>query len=158
MGIEDLGKPAGKWCEQCAIGSGCRIYETRPEECRLFECGWKFDAALGPDWRPDRAKFLLQYELGGKRLAVRVDPQRPDAWKREPYYSRLKQMAREAAAAGRYVIAVVVGGRATVIFPDRDVDVGFVNGDERLVVTFFGRGEVVKVHQSDPRAAGIPYA
>lgn len=26
-------------CDECS-GSGCKIYDTRPTECRTFECAW----------------------------------------------------------------------------------------------------------------------
>jgi len=40
MEIRSLDKPAGKWCDHCAIGSGCKIYEERPQDCRDFHCGY----------------------------------------------------------------------------------------------------------------------
>jgi hypothetical protein len=43
LGITELQKPVGKWCKHCEIGYGCRIYETRPAECRTFHCAWLVD-------------------------------------------------------------------------------------------------------------------
>ena len=41
--IPILNKQEGKWCAHCAIGSGCRIHEDRPEQCRSFVCLWLQD-------------------------------------------------------------------------------------------------------------------
>ena len=38
--VDAMRKPMQQWCEQCEIGRGCRIYGTRPDECRTFFCGW----------------------------------------------------------------------------------------------------------------------
>ena len=36
LAVVDIGKPAGAPCAHCAEGKGCRIYDSRPQECRLF--------------------------------------------------------------------------------------------------------------------------
>ena len=51
--VPDLAKPAGKWCQHCQPGKGCRIHETRPEVCRKFFCGWMVSPGLGPEWKPE---------------------------------------------------------------------------------------------------------
>ena len=38
--IKDF-KDGYKWCENCNIGKGCNIYETRPKPCIDFDCMWK---------------------------------------------------------------------------------------------------------------------
>jgi hypothetical protein len=82
-----------------------------------------------------------------------VDPQRPDAWRREPYYSKFKEMARRSAAS-RLVVMVFIGVRAWAIYPDRDVDLGLAaKGDKataKLVMTRHGPQYEVMVE----RAAG----
>jgi len=50
-------KAQGEVCKHCT-GRGCGIYETRPPICRTFHCGWRYTAALGDDWRPDRSGVL----------------------------------------------------------------------------------------------------
>jgi hypothetical protein len=58
--IGPLKKPAGVWCKECAIGVGCRIYESRPEECRGFQCLWLVTDYPESD-RPDRLKVVLDF-------------------------------------------------------------------------------------------------
>jgi hypothetical protein len=55
---EGYKKAAGEMCRHCT-GSGCGIYETRYELCRIFHCGWRRQPLLGEEWRPDRSGVLL---------------------------------------------------------------------------------------------------
>jgi hypothetical protein len=46
----------------CPFSSGhhCTIYETRPDPCRTFVCGWLARGSPLPEWmRPDRAGVIL---------------------------------------------------------------------------------------------------
>ncbi|HEU0070067.1 MAG TPA: hypothetical protein VFS04_02115 [Alphaproteobacteria bacterium] len=133
MRIDALGKADGTWCDHCAVGSGCKIHTSKPDECTVFYCGFLQDPRLGEEWRPSKSKFVLVAEMGGRRIAAHVDPQRPLAWREEPYYSQLKQWARDGAASGLQVTAQV-GRRVWVLLPDRDVDLGLIGDGERIVV------------------------
>ena len=43
-----------------STGSGCRAYAQRPEQCRLFQCGWIQTNSPLPDWmKPDEAKVMV---------------------------------------------------------------------------------------------------
>ncbi|HWC63865.1 MAG TPA: hypothetical protein VG501_09600 [Rhizomicrobium sp.] len=55
---EGYKKAAGEMCRHCT-GSGCGIYETRYQLCRIFHCGWRKQPLLGENWRPDRSGVLL---------------------------------------------------------------------------------------------------
>lgn len=57
----DIQKMPGAVCENCT-GRGCRIYETRPEPCRKFFCGWWLLPQLDDEWRPDRSGILITPE------------------------------------------------------------------------------------------------
>jgi hypothetical protein len=57
--IIELDKVAGIFCQHCLPGKGCGIYETRPEVCRSFHCGWRQVPQLGEAWRPDRSGVLI---------------------------------------------------------------------------------------------------
>lgn len=159
MPIGAFGKPAGEWCRHCAPGKGCGFYENRPDECRIFECGFLTMTGMTEEWRPSKSKIVLVGELGGARIAAHVDPGSPGAWRREPYYSQLKQWARQAASQRMQVI-VCVGRHCYVILPDRDVDLGIVADDE-IVLTVVeptpagARLDAVKIRKDDPRAAAL---
>src|SRR5215470_1533350 len=129
--IDELEKPEGVWCRHCAPRrGGCMIYETRPLPCRVFHCSWLINAELGPEWRPLTCKMVVFFEKAANRLAVRVVPEYPDVWRREPHYSQLKQWSRTAAEARQQVV-IYIKRRVIVILPDKDVDFGDVNlGDQ----------------------------
>jgi len=57
----NLQKPPGVTCPNCKIG-GCKIYETRPEPCRGFFCGWRYLPDLKQDWRPDKNGILIRFQ------------------------------------------------------------------------------------------------
>jgi hypothetical protein len=156
MRIEALAKPAGSWCGNCKPGAGCTIYPDRPQECRDFICGYLMNAELGDEWKPNHCKIVLVSEHDGNRIVAQVDPQRPDAWRRDPYYRHLKKWAARSLPFRGQVIAAV-GRRMYMIFPDRDVDLGVFGLDEFIVVeevqTPVGvRLEARKVDKNDPRA------
>jgi hypothetical protein len=157
--IEALGKPAFAWCKHCMIGRGCRVYDTRPKECRDFYCGFMTLPHLGEEWRPSTSKLILASEADGNSIYVHVDPTRPDAWRGEPFYSKLKEWARNAVPLHGHVI-VCVRSRRIVILPDRDVDLGIVEDDEMIVVGEQKRPtglelEPVKIKRDDPRAEQV---
>jgi hypothetical protein len=132
--IEELDKPAGRWCSHCTAGrDGCNIYDTRPPSCRSFHCSWLINPELGAEWRPTTAKMVLYYERPARRLAVHVDPEFPSAWRGEPYYRQLKAWTCAAIDSARAPspdawlmapILVYVNDRAIVMLPNRDIELG----------------------------------
>jgi hypothetical protein len=137
LAIQVLDKPGGVWCGAYRKGAGCGVYDTRPAPCRGFHCLWLTSEKLSDDWRPDRAGFLMYTDRDGKRLNVVVDPGKPAAWRREPYYQRLKAMSRRALDG--YELVICVGDRRIVLFPSEDVDLGVVDPDHKLVSGYADR-------------------
>ena len=129
LSITELRKPQGSWCTHCKPGRGCTIYFNRPTECKAFYCGYLTQRELDDEWKPDRSKIVLVAELDGNRIVAHVDPQRPEAWRRDPFYSQLKLWA-EAAVPYRGQIAACVGRHMYMVLPDRDVDLGVVADDD----------------------------
>jgi hypothetical protein len=119
MGVTALAKPAGKWCVHFRRSSGCGIYDTRPGDCRVFNCLWLLTDALDQEWKPAVAGFVLHSEDGGRRLIVESDPSRPHDWCREPYQAQLR---RWAAAEGQEVL-VFSGLRGVRLAEGGDVPV-----------------------------------
>jgi hypothetical protein len=131
MGIAALDKPPGPWCSHFKRGVGCGVYADRPAECRSFECEWLRSEGLGPEWRPDKAKFLLVVENDGKRMNVVVDPAQSTAWTREPYHSRIRRMAQRSLDG--YQLIVCIGDRRIVVFPDQEADLGVIGPEAKIV-------------------------
>lgn len=121
--IAELSKPAGSWCHFCAPQSGCTVYADRPKVCRDFRCGWLAEASYPDHWKPSACKMILVTQPGGQRLNVHVDPDRPDAWQREPFLSDLVAWARDLVPQG---ISVVVQAppRLIGILPGGPQDLG----------------------------------
>ena len=142
--IPELDKGVQQWCRHVVRGKGCGIHPTRPAVCQQFFCHWMRNPRLGPEWQPDRAKFLIYTEMGGRRMVVAPDAGTPGAWRREPFYGQFKRWA-VAGAASNHQILVFNGKRATAILPDRDEDLGTVEvGDE--VIYRIANGRIVVEH------------
>lgn len=126
-----LEKPVGTWCKHCQPGRGCSIYQTRPDQCRAFHCFWMLAPFLGPEWKPDRAKFVLTIDPATEFMLCQLDPSHPLAWKKAPYYGQMKQWSAAGLQNGRLVI-VFLNRAMTVVLPDKDVDLGVLEEGERV--------------------------
>lgn len=49
-------KKSHKWCENCEIGVGCKIYEKRPKGCRDFTCAYIENFT---DLKPNKVGFII---------------------------------------------------------------------------------------------------
>ncbi len=134
--VPAMDKPQGKWCREAAPGRGCKIYDTRPGECRAFHCGWLQDATLGPEWKPETARFMI-YVAGDGALTIMVDPAAPGAWKDPRYYPAIKTSAARLMERNMPTI-VIIGSRRVVVLPDRDVEATIPPGYGARVVTMEG--------------------
>lgn len=157
--IDELEKPKNTWCTHCTTRRGCDIYLNRPKSCSVFQCGWLSNEDLGPEWKPSRCKIVLSTELDGNRLAAYVHPNRPDAWRKEPFYSGLKEWST-AAVPFRGQVTVSVGREIYVIFPDKDVYLGVVEDDDLIVTrekhTAYGIDLTAeKIKRDDPLAQNL---
>jgi hypothetical protein len=149
--IDEFPKPAGVWCTHCRPGKGCGIHATRPAVCRGAYCEWMLSRGLGPEWKPEKAKFVLFRSNGGRRLTAHVDPSDPRAWRRSPYYENFKAWAVQAAQKTPQMdmIDVKINEHLIVVLPDREVEVGLVAADELVLMgkRMTAAGEVVEVHK-----------
>ena len=132
--IPELQKAVGVWCPHVVQGKGCSIYDDRPATCRAYFCRWMLDETLGPEWKPDRAKFALHLQRNGVHLQVSVDHPYQTAWMKEPYYSQFKRWARQGADTGQFVF-VRIGPRLIVLLPDGERDLGAVGQDDDILIS-----------------------
>jgi hypothetical protein len=65
----DLTKPADTLCPH-HIGSGCGIYESRPDACRNWRCLWRHVATIPDLGRPDKTgvMFSIETDLESRNL------------------------------------------------------------------------------------------
>jgi hypothetical protein len=127
LGIAELGKVPGVWCNHVADRRRCGIYADRPPSCRAYQCIWTLAAPLDERWRPDRAGFVLSTGRVDGEILVMVDQETPDAWRREPFYSQIKRMS-DVFKGGAPRVLVQTRGRVIVVFPEVDIDLGPPNG------------------------------
>ena len=57
----EFSKAEGEACVHCT-GSGCAIYDARPQVCRTFNCAWKRIATMPPETRPDRLGVMISVQ------------------------------------------------------------------------------------------------
>jgi hypothetical protein len=89
-----------------ALRAGQKRYDTRPEKCQNFGCGWLTDLSFDDDWFPARAKLYVTHTPamdGGRDVLISIDPAYPNRWREAPYYDRILQIA---AKRGRVVVSV----------------------------------------------------
>jgi len=156
LGISALGKPMDQWCSHCEIGRGCRIYDKRPQACAEFFCLFLMHGGLGEAWRPSNSKIVLTADADHNSIVANVDPDRPRAWRRDPFYKTLKEWSIAARPQNGRVV-VRIGRKMIVIFPDKDVDLGIVADDEVICIkqTPTDGGivcDAFKMKRDDPRA------
>jgi hypothetical protein len=132
LDIAELRKPAGVACPHCVGGSGCGIYAGRPAVCGEFYCGYLVLPFVSGRWFPDDCGMMIFPNAAQNRLAVHVDPARPDAWQAEPYHGDLRRWAAAAEKMG-FQVYVAIGRRIVAILPHEDVDLGIFGDSDRLV-------------------------
>ena len=132
--IDEINKPPGAWCWDCAPGKGgCKIYETRPNSCRHFVCRWLLEPGLGDEWFPANAKLVVSLQYEGSRIAISVDPAFPNRWREQPFYSQIKKWA-EIGAAVNAQVTVNIGKRVIVVLPNKEIDLGIVETGDHIMV------------------------
>jgi hypothetical protein len=131
LGIPELKKPKDAWCPNFVPGTGCGIYADRPPSCRNFVCRWLVNPTLGPEWKPNVCKMVLDYKTD--MFVVHVDPAVSRPWRAEPYYSTLRQMAAQGLANGTLVM-IMERGHTIILLPDRELDMGIAEPNARFQI------------------------
>lgn len=133
--VDELQKPQWQWCPHCLVGKGCGIHARWPEVCGAYFCEYLKNPGVSKAWYPKTSHMVIEVLDDGATAHIYVDPDHPEIWRTEPYYSDLKASAREAVKV-RCRLTVHVGKAQTIIFPDRDVEFGIVEADEEVMVVF----------------------
>jgi hypothetical protein len=135
--IPEFDKPAGKWCQHCAIGKECRIYESRPQVCRAFECLWLQSqripgAAFELELRPDKCKVVFSPTTNQNIMSATTMPGAPLAW--------------QAPKVKALIDRLVKGGVAVVIGPPAST-----------VRTFISFDGIKEAHMTEPDEKGMQW-
>lgn len=102
-------KPVNTLCKHWETGKGCTIYDHRPQMCRSFVCAW-LQGHLSDEWFPEKARIVVHFSGGA--VNVQVDPNCPDRWREEPYFSKLCELSLNGIRANGspgYATLVVAG-------------------------------------------------
>ncbi len=92
LAVHELQKPSPSGWAQCEIGVRCDVHDTRPGDGRTFYCGWLLDPRISDAWRPRDSRMVVKFE--SKRIAIHVDRDRKDQWRKEPFQSQIRAWAR----------------------------------------------------------------
>ena len=68
-----------EWCENCDKGNGCSVYDTRPDECKNFDCLWK-KQKLPEYLRPDNCGIMFELLYEKPVYVGFVVPEKDDTW------------------------------------------------------------------------------
>lgn len=129
MPIPALEKPGGVVCAHCDWGAGCKVYARRPAPCAAFDCSYLLSPALGEEWKPTTAHFVLGYMAAADIVLIFTDPDHAAAWRQAPYHARIKTWAVSETG---YVL-IWEGRRARVLIGDDEIDLGDVRDDQVIV-------------------------
>ncbi len=135
--IGELKKPAGKWCEHCDIGVGCKIYEARPKTCVDFKCLWLLstetkESQLPLELRPDKCKVVFGPTTKPTIMSATTMTGSPLAWQRKDVQALIARMVRGGCK-------VVIGAPGSLT---------------KIMVSESGMREV---HMSEPDENGIQW-
>lgn len=74
LGIVEYGSKPGEYCPKCNVGTGCSIYEQRPESCVQYNCLWKQQTQIPDDMRPDKIGVFFDMAPGSLIYFATVAP------------------------------------------------------------------------------------
>ena len=116
--VATLHKPPGQWCQHCAAGQGCTIYETRPGECAAFSCVWLSTPGLGEEWLPAKCKIVLVYDERNNHLVAHVEAANAAVLNKSPYREKLRDWMQAGLPRGGRVY-FAIGSRLHVTWLGR---------------------------------------
>jgi uncharacterized protein len=102
--VVELKKPRGVLCQHCTIGKGCAIYETRPEVCRDYECGWLAHDYIPDELRPDRCGFILDTTHDKRVMLIHVNER------------KMREQRRRVTQLYKFAERIVRSGKPVVFF------------------------------------------
>jgi hypothetical protein len=86
--VAAVDKPVNQLCTHWQTGTGCSIYDRRPQMCRSFVCAW-LQGHLDDDWFPAKSGIIVHFSQDA--VNVTVDDHCPNRWREEPYFSKLAE-------------------------------------------------------------------
>ncbi len=111
--VTSISKEMGAWCVHSRACKGCAIYNTRPDECRSFECAW-----LHEKWplryRPDKTKIVPEFKvLSGIGIILALWEVKSGALQKE----HIQKWTRRNLLGGNHVVHIPVVGNPKLYLP-----------------------------------------
>lgn len=127
MGVPEV-KAEHEWCPHAKPGKGgCAIYPDRPDRCRAFSCRWLIDDRFPDYWYPLKSKIVVHTVVKPNDISCVVfvvDPNYPNRWREEPYFSDIKKTA-ELGLSGKlgekFATLIVLKNEQIPIIKDRAI-------------------------------------
>lgn len=107
VGVHALDKPMGQHCPHCNVNKNCKIYDTRPSECKDFDCAWLL-GQVPESLKPEKTHIVLSdlqidlqkidVEIDEHVVLVYTDPEYPDAYKQGEMVDYLNALLAQGTA------------------------------------------------------------
>ena len=68
----DVPSDIGVYCHNCEPGVGCGIYDTRPTECKTYQCMWAQMKHAGDELRPDKCNIVFD-RIADEVITARIE-------------------------------------------------------------------------------------
>ena len=147
LAVEPMNKPENVACEHLC-SKGCGIYESRPNACRIFTCGW-LEGAMPKSMRPDKTHAVMWGSKlignGGQEFSIlQCDMRVGQKWHPRVVKALLKFSYKIPAmiVQDRRAWLYHMGQKVCEWDQRNFIRVGFKRG--RLVATVIPRDEVIK--------------
>jgi hypothetical protein len=55
-----MSSPSNKWCKECDVGVGCKIFDNVDDQCKSFRCAYNQMEKVSITMRPDNCKVIFE--------------------------------------------------------------------------------------------------
>ena len=87
--VAAVDKPVNQLCQHWQTGTGCTIYDRRPQMCRSFVCAW-LQGHLDDEWFPAKSGIIVHFSQDA--VNVTVDDHCPDRLARGAVFQQARRM------------------------------------------------------------------
>jgi hypothetical protein len=100
--VRSIEKPRDTWCSHCDPSRGCKIYDDRPLDCKLWSCLWLIDGDAAERLQPKRyhcvfdvmIDFIGVNGVDNPVAQLWVDPAYPLAYRDPAVHAEIERLGR----------------------------------------------------------------
>jgi len=131
IGVKPIQKPAYRMCAHACKGSGCGIYEDRPDDCKTFECLWlqtqRLDDPMIAAFKPSVCGAIMVPAENDRALVIHVND--GVDWRAGKLGTFVKKMSYRITIIIRHRYSLWVISENRVVGEDRRFGVGQEDND-----------------------------